>query len=137
MLRLRFSVGLLFGLLVGVPAGAFIALLAFPRVASDSAGTTSLQVQDLSRKLEAANVDRARVDQQLEQFQKLAEQMTANFNNLEIRFRSLAEERQRDSQAHPAAARALQQGGRAPVQADPVDAAAVRPLRDEAAPEAP
>ncbi len=137
MLRLRFSVGLLFGLLVGVPAGAFIALLAFPHAASDSVGTTSLQAQDLSRKLEAANVDRARVDQQLEQFQKLAEQMTANFNNLEIRFRALTEDRQRDAQAHPAPARAALQAGRGAIQAEAVEAAPGRALRDDPAPEAP
>lgn len=101
MLRLRFSTGLLLGLLAGLPAGALIALLAFPRTAADSAGTTSLQVQDLTRKLETANVDRSRVDEQLEQFKKLADQMTANFNNLEVRFRALTDERQRDGQPRP------------------------------------
>ncbi len=106
MLRFRFGSGLILGLVLGIPAGAVIALLLAPAPSATDRGAaaTTLQVQELTRKLEAARDDRQRADTQLEQFQKLAEQMTASFNNLEQRFKALQEEqRLQEAQAqHPA-----------------------------------
>ena len=104
MLRLRFSSGLILGLVLGVPAGVLVALLVLPSPAADHGGATALQVQELTRKLEAAKEDRERVDRQLEQFQKLAEQMTASFNSLEQRFKALQDEQQRPPARLPAPA---------------------------------
>src|SRR5574341_1598283 len=92
MRRLRFSSGLIIGLLIGVPAGTIIGLLVLPTRPADQGAVTSLQVQELTRKLEAAQEAKFRADQQLEQFTKLAEQMTASFNSLEQRFKALEEE---------------------------------------------
>lgn len=88
------------GLALGVPAGALIALLILPPRADNHTVATSLQVDQLTRKLEDANSDRQRMQQQLEQFQKLADQMTTSFNALEVRFKALEEE-QRVREAKP------------------------------------
>src|SRR3990172_7782719 len=100
MLRLRFLPGLLLGLVVGLPAGILLAvLLGLPQGSAPPIAAPS-QIQDLTRKLEQANEAKERADRQLEQFQKLAEQMTVSFNNLERRFKSLEEEqRGREVQA--------------------------------------
>lgn len=92
MLRLRFGSGVILGLVLGILAGAVIAFLLSPAPPVTEPGATALQVQELTRKLEAAKDDRERRDKQLEQFQKLAEQMTASFNNLDQRFKALQEE---------------------------------------------
>jgi len=92
MLRLRFSSGVILGLVLGIMAGGVIAVLLTPAPPPTDQGAMALQVQELTRKLEAARDDRQRVDKQLEQFQKLAEQMTASFNNLDQRFKALQEE---------------------------------------------
>jgi TolA-binding protein len=100
MLRLRFLPGLLLGLVIGLPAGILITLLLTPPQSGGQPATVSSQIQDLTRKLELANEAKERADRQLEQFQKLAEQMTTSFNSLEQRFKLLEEEqRARDSQA--------------------------------------
>jgi TolA-binding protein len=108
MLRLRFLPGLILGLLFGLPAGIVVGILVLaPHGTEQSAGTSSM-VQDLTRKLEAAKEARDRADRQLEQFQKLADQMTASFNNLEMRFKLLEEElrvREAQTQAAEAAVR--------------------------------
>jgi len=103
MLRLRFLPGLILGLLVGLPVGIGVGVLALaPHGREQNAGASSL-VQDLTHKLEAAKEERDRADRQLEQFQKLADQMTASFNNLEMRFKLLEEEQHvRDVQAQAA-----------------------------------
>jgi TolA-binding protein len=92
MLRMRFTSGLTLGLMLGVPAGALIALLLVPSPPAERDAATSLQVQELTRRLEAAKEDRQRMERQLEQFQALAERMTASFNSLEVRFKALEEE---------------------------------------------
>ena len=92
MLRPRFASGLTLGLALGVPSGAVIALLILPPRVADRSGATALQIDVLTRKLEAANDERQRMEQQLQQFQKLAEQMTNSFNTLELRFTALEEE---------------------------------------------
>ena len=92
MLRPRFASGLTLGLALGVPSGAVIALLILPPRVADRSGATALQIDVLTRKLEAANDERQRMEQQLQQFQKLAEQMTNSFNTLELRFKALEEE---------------------------------------------
>jgi hypothetical protein len=99
MLRLRFLPGLILGLVIGLPVGIGLGVLALaPHGTEQKAGDSSL-VQDLTRKLEAAKEERDRADRQMEQFQKLADQMTASFNNLEMRFKLLEEEqRVRDAQ---------------------------------------
>ena len=99
MLRLRFLPGLILGLVLGLPAGVLIGMLTLsPRGTSDPTAT-SLHVQELTRKLDAANEAKERAERQFEQFQKLAEQMTASFNELERRFKALEEEqRRRESQ---------------------------------------
>jgi hypothetical protein len=154
MLRLRFGSGVILGLVLGIPAGAVIALLLLPGSSpTDHAATaTALQVQELTRKLETAKDDRQRVDTQLEQFQKLAEQMTASFNNLEQRFKALQEDqRLQEAQAKrvpapvlpaalapvaiaPAAAAVpvapLPVEPAAPVAAKPAEAAAPAPAAD-------
>jgi hypothetical protein len=63
----------------------------------------------LTRKLQAVTEDRDRIDRQLGQLQKLSEQMTTNFANLEGRFRALADAQQKD----------VQTPGTAPAQANP------------------
>jgi TolA-binding protein len=100
MLRLRFTSGLALGLVLGVPLGALIALLLTPPAPSDTATATSLQVLELTRKLQVANEARERMERQLQQFAGLAEQMTASFNSLEMRFKAL-EEMQRAGDNHP------------------------------------
>lgn len=128
MLRLRFTSGVILGLVLGIPVGAVIALLLVPSSPPDHNGATSLQVQELTRKLEVAKDDRERVDKQLEQFQKLAEQMTTSFNNLEQRFKALQEE-QRLQEAH--AHQAPPSAPAAPPAQAP--AAAVAPIQPAAA----
>ena len=93
MLRFRFSSGLILGLLLGVPGGALLGLLALPQHI-DQAPATSARIQELTRRLETAEEDKRRMDRQLEQFQQLTVQMTASFNSLEQRFRALEEEEQ-------------------------------------------
>ncbi|MFI4981597.1 MAG: hypothetical protein ACHQIO_14720 [Nevskiales bacterium] len=103
MLRLRFLPGLIVGFLIGIAAGTVIGFMVLPPQAAEQ-HSTSAQVQDLSRRLEAAQADRERADRQLEQFQKLADQMTASFNSLETRFKLLEEEQRVQAAAPPAAA---------------------------------
>jgi gas vesicle protein len=103
MLRLRFGSGVILGLVLGIPAGALIALLLAPAPPPTDRTATALQVQELTRRLEAAKEDRQRADKQIEQFQKLAEQMTTTFNNLEQRFTAL-QEAQRAQEARAAQA---------------------------------
>jgi len=140
MLRLRFLPGLILGLLVGLPAGVGIGILALaPHGTEQNAGASSL-VQDLTRKLETAKEERDRADRQLEQFQKLADQMTTSFNNLEIRFKLLEEEqRVHDAQAQaaiPARAPAAAPPASAPVQATaPQTPTAQEPGDTKAAPD--
>jgi hypothetical protein len=91
------------GLVVGVPLGVLIGVLLLPARGSDPGTATSLKIIELTRKLEAAREDKERADRQLEQFQKLADQMTATFKSLEQRFNVLEEsERLRDAQRQPA-----------------------------------
>jgi hypothetical protein len=127
MLRLRFLPGLILGLLVGLPVGIGVGVLALaPHGSEQNVGASSL-VQDLTHKLEAAKEERDRADRQLDQFQKLADQMTASFNNLEIRFKLLEEEqRVRDAQAAQAvvSARAPAPPAAAPTATAPVQASA-------------
>jgi TolA-binding protein len=104
----RFTSGLALGLVLGLPAGALVVRLVAPSQTADSSAVTSPEVELLTRKLEAANEDRQRKEEQIAQFQKLAEQMTASFNNLEQRFKALEEERVR------AARLADQQGAATP-----------------------
>jgi len=99
MLRLRFSSGLILGLVVGLIAGVLMGIFMLPTRGSDPGAATSLQVIELTRKLEAAKDDKERTDRQLEEFQKLSEQMTATFKSLEQRFNALEEsQRQHDGQ---------------------------------------
>src|SRR5512139_1827691 len=118
MLRLRFLPGLILGVLIGLPAGITIALFVLPPRALEQNASTSPLVQDLTRKLDAAREARERADRQIEQFQKLAEQMTASFNNLETRFKALEEE-QRVRMARPAPPVAVPPHAAAPVPAVP------------------
>ncbi len=136
MLRLRFGSGVILGLVLGLPVGAVLAILLAPAPAStDHAATaTTLQVQELTRKLEAAKEDRLRADKQLEQFQKLAEQMTASFNNLEQRFKALQEEQhlQEARNAAPTSAPAAPPAA-APAPQAPAPAAPAAPAAQPAA----
>jgi TolA-binding protein len=103
MLRLRFSSGLLLGLVVGVLAGVVIGMLMLPARSIDAGAATNAQVIELTRRLEAATDAKERADRQLEQFQKLADQMTATFKSLEQRFNALEEaQRLREGQRPPA-----------------------------------
>lgn len=103
MLRLRFSSGLILGLVIGVPVGLLIGVFMLPVRAPEPSAPTSLQVMELTRKLEAAKEAKERTDRQLEQFQKLAEQMTATFKSLEQRFNALEEaQRLHEPQQPPA-----------------------------------
>ena len=103
MLRLRFAPGLILGLLLGLPSGVLIAILALPPTSAEHGNAAAIQIEELNRKLETAREDRQRVDRQLEQFQKLAEQMTTTFNNLETRFKLLEEEQRiREAREIPA-----------------------------------
>jgi TolA-binding protein len=103
MLRLRFSSGLLLGLVVGVVAGVLIGMLMLPTHGSDAGAATNLQVIELTRKLEAAQEAKERTDRQLEEFQKLADQMTTTFKSLEQRFNALDEAQHlHDAQRQPA-----------------------------------
>lgn len=91
-------------MVVGVAAGVLVGMLMLPPRVVDSGAATSLQVMELTRKLEVAKDDKERTDRQLEQFQKLAEQMTATFKSLEQRFNALeAAQRSREPQQLPAA----------------------------------
>jgi Asp-tRNA(Asn)/Glu-tRNA(Gln) amidotransferase C subunit len=108
MLRLRFSSGLLLGLVLGVPAGVVIGLLLLPPRGTEPGAASNLQIIELTRKLEAMQEDKERAARQLEQFATLAEQMTASFNRLELRFKALEDEqRLRDAQPTPRATAAI------------------------------
>lgn len=100
MLRLRFLPGLILGLVLGIPAGLLLGMLTWAPRGTAEPAAVSLQVQELTRKLEAATEAKERAERQFEQFQKLAEQMTASFNDLERRFKAMEEEQERrDAQA--------------------------------------
>ncbi len=88
MLQTRFNTGLILGLVIGLPVGLLIGLQILPQ-RPDPAAVTSQEVQDLRRKLETATYAKERAERQMEQFQKLAEQMTASFARLEERFKTL------------------------------------------------
>lgn len=92
MMRWRFSTGLLLGLVAGVAVGALIGVLVAPPHGGDGAQATALQVQELSRKLAAAQEERERADKQLERFAQVAEQMTVTFNRLDERFKALEQQ---------------------------------------------
>lgn len=87
MLRWRFSSGLILGLVVGLPLGAILASVFLPPAPPDT--RLQFELRELTRRLEAANEARARAEKQLEEFSKLADQMTRSFENLERRFREL------------------------------------------------
>jgi len=124
MLRLRFSSGLLLGLVAGVPLGVLIGVLMLPARDSEPGAATNLQIIELTRKLEAAKEEKERADRQLEQFQRLADQMTATFKSLEQRFNALEEsQRLHDVQRPPAG----QPEAKAPSPAPTVPAAPTLP----------
>ena len=126
MLRLRFTSGLALGLAVGVPLGALITLLLTPSPRDDSTTATSLQVLELTRKLDLANEARERMERQLEQFTGIANQMTASFNTLEARFKALEDtQRAGDGHAPPTAAPPL-----APAPGAAPDSGALGPAAD-------
>jgi hypothetical protein len=105
MRRLRFTSGLILGLLFGLAAGTVIGLLLPSAHNSDPNSASATQLQALTRELEAARDAKERADRQLEVFAKLADQMTATFKTLEERFQAIEEqERLRDAQ-HDQAAR--------------------------------
>jgi TolA-binding protein len=101
MLRLRFSSGLILGLVAGGLAGVVVGMLMLPPRSADSSAATNFQMIELTRKLEAAKEDKERTERQLEQFQKLADQMTATFKTLEQRFNALEEAERLRAAAHP------------------------------------
>ena len=101
MLRLRFSSGLILGLVIGVLAGVVIGMLMLPAHSTDVGAATNAQIIELTRKLEAATEAKERTDRQLEQFQKLADQMTATFKSLEQRFNMLEEAQRLHEAPHP------------------------------------
>jgi len=88
MLRFRFTSGVILGLVIGLPVGLLIGLQVLPP-RPDPAAVATLEVQDLRRKLEAATYAKDRAERQMEQFQKLADQMTTSFSRLEERFKAL------------------------------------------------
>ncbi len=100
MLRLRFLPGLIVGLLVGLPLGAIVAVLAFPPSRGESAAT-AVEIQQLSRRLEQAEQDKQALNRQLDDFRKMAERMTASFTDLTQRFNSLEKEMRAAEQAPP------------------------------------
>ncbi len=103
MLRLRFSSGLILGLVVGLLAGVLIGMFMLPAHTMDAGAATNAQIIELTRKLEMTTEAKERTDRQLEQFQKLADQMTATFKSLEQRFTALEEaQRQGEPQRPPA-----------------------------------
>ena len=91
MLRFRFTSGVILGLVIGLPVGLLIGLQVLPP-RPDPAALATLEVQDLRRKLEAATYAKDRAERQMEQFQKLADQMTTSFSRLEERFKILGEQ---------------------------------------------
>jgi uncharacterized membrane-anchored protein YhcB (DUF1043 family) len=90
MLRWRFSSGLILGLVLGIPTGALLASALLPRPPADT--RLQFEVRELTRRLEMANEARARAEKQMEDFAKLADQMTKSFENLERRFHELEAE---------------------------------------------
>lgn len=121
MLRFRFSSGLILGLVLGVLAGVVIGVFMLPPRGTDSGTATNLQVIELTRKLAGMQEAKERADRQLEQFQKLADQMTTTFKSLEQRFNALDEaQRLRDVQhpsSPPPAAKPLAQEAATPTPA--------------------
>jgi gas vesicle protein len=113
MLRPRFFAGLLVGLLLGLPTGAVLTLLAAPLPSSDSEAL-SLRVAELSRRLTDAEEEKRLLKHQLDDFRKLAEQMAARFNDVERRFRVL--ERDLAAQAETPATSAPERNTPAPEQ---------------------
>ena len=133
MMRLRFSSGLTLGLALGLPTGALLALLLTPSRPAEPNGATALQVQELTRKLEAAKEARDRADGQLEQFQKLAEQMTTSFQSLEARFKALeAEQATPRAAAPPTATKPPPSAPPPPTPTVPLPEAAEPPAADAA-----
>ena len=137
MLRLRFLPGLILGLLFGLPAGMVVGILVLAPHGTEQGVGASSTVQDLTRKLEAAKEARDRADRQLEQFQKLADQMTASFNSLEMRFKLLEEEqrvREVQAQAAEAAVRARVPAAPTPAATATAPPQALQPQTPEAPP---
>ncbi len=97
-----FTKGLVVGLGLGIIVGAVAALvLSGPPAANISPA----RIEELNRKIAAAEESRARADKQLEDFQKIAEQMAQSFQTLEKRFNDLAQTQPGDTaQPAPAAA---------------------------------
>ena len=91
MLRFRFTSGVILGLVIGLPVGLLIGLQVLPP-RPDPAAVATQEVQDLRRKLETATYAKERAERQMEQFQKLADQMTTSFRRLEERFKILGEQ---------------------------------------------
>jgi uncharacterized membrane-anchored protein YhcB (DUF1043 family) len=81
------------GLVSGLLTGVLLTLLFKP--VAPSRQDSEAELLELSRRLEAAKEARERADRQLEQFQKLAEQMTASFQSLEARFTAMSAEMER------------------------------------------
>ena len=106
MLRTRFNAGLILGLVIGLPVGLLIGLQVLPQ-RPDPAAVASQEVQDLRRKLETATYAKERAERQMEQFQKLAEQMTASFSRLEERFKMLGDQAEGAALPAPTAASPL------------------------------
>jgi septal ring factor EnvC (AmiA/AmiB activator) len=100
MLRLRFLPGLIVGLLLGLPLGAIVTALLLPARHVESAAT-SLEVEQLSRRLERAEQDKQALNRQLDEFRTMADRMTASFTELERRFKTLEEEMQAREAAAP------------------------------------
>jgi hypothetical protein len=98
MRRLRFTSGLILGLLLGLAAGTLIGLLLPAARNTDPNSAAVSQLQALTRELDVAREAKERAERQLEVFAKLADQMTATFKTLEERFKALEEqERLRDT----------------------------------------
>jgi len=131
MLRLRFSSGLILGLILGLVAGASLLLL-WKRPPGAEQETLALQVQDLSRRLEDTRGERDRLLRQVEQFEKLAAQMTAGLTSLAQRVAGVqaAHEEARRRQAEPTATRTV----RDPTPTQPLPTAVPTQVPTEAGP---
>jgi small-conductance mechanosensitive channel len=98
MPQLRPLTGVLLGFVLGVLSGVLLAGGRGSGSGNQADPAALRQIEELTKRLQIAQEERDQADRQLERFQRLAEQMTSTFKNLEARFAALeAAERARET----------------------------------------
>jgi hypothetical protein len=92
-----FNKGVAIGIFLGIVLGVVLGLM----LSGKPSDISPARIDELNRKIAAAEDARARADKQLEDFQKVAEQMALSFQTLERRFNALAQAQAGDDTTSP------------------------------------